>query len=121
MPDLENDAITPKDLITKGSHLYLMIVCGGIWFANGKFGVTWKLIQGRVKPKSTVRGKCFLEISAEEKALAEKLSKRVDEDETLASDDEEEDDVQAEVAEVVEAPKKKVVKKVVKKKATAEA
>ena len=124
-PDPTNDTITPKDLITKGSHLYLMIVCGGIWFANGKFGVTWKLIQGRVKPKTTVRGKCFLEISAEEKALAEKLSQRANSDtvdDGLVSDDEEEEEEEEEeeAAPVFEAPKKKVVKKVVKKK-TAEA
>ena len=121
-PDPANDTITPKDLITKGSHLYLMIVCGGIWFANGKFGVTWKLIQGRVKPKTTVRGKCFLEISAEEKALAEKLSQRgsTADDEGLVSDDEEEEEEEEEATPVFEAPKKKVVKKVIKKK-TAEA
>jgi len=125
-PDPTNDTITPKDLITKGSHLYLMIVCGGIWFANGKFGVTWKLIQGRVKPKTTVKGRCFLEISAEEKALAEKLSQRDNSDtvdDTLVSDDEEEEEEEEEAEEatpVFEAPKKKVVKKVVKKK-TAEA
>merc|ERR1711871_151161 len=121
-PDPSNDTVTPKDLITKGSHLYLMIVCGGIWFANGKFGVTWKLIHGRVNPKTTVRGKCFLEISAEEKALAEKLSQRADvEEEGLVSDDEEDiEEDEEEAAPVFEAPKKKVVKKVVKKK-TAEA
>ena len=37
------------------------MTCGGIWFANGKFGVTWKLIQAMVqKPRAQLSGKCFL-------------------------------------------------------------
>jgi hypothetical protein len=53
--------ITPITLIPKATNIKVLMTCGGIWFANGKFGVTWKLIQAMVqKPKPQLSGKCFL-------------------------------------------------------------
>jgi hypothetical protein len=128
-PDTDNAMITPKDLIAKGANVALVILCGGIWFANGKFGVTWKLFQGVVKPKTTLRGKCHIMLSSEDKA---KLSKETTNDDEVESEDDEpatvftttvedsDDDEAEEVAkEIEEAPKKVVKKKVVKKKTTA--
>ena len=66
-PDASNPALSPKDLIAKGSHIAVSIQCGGIWFANGKFGVTWKLFQAIVKPKMTLKGKCHIRLDEEEK------------------------------------------------------
>jgi hypothetical protein len=57
------DGITPNDLIPKGSEIACIIQCGGIWFANGKFGVTWKLFQGVVKPtQSLAKGQCHIKL-----------------------------------------------------------
>jgi len=61
-----NPAISPKDLITKQSHVVTMIQCGGLWFANGKFGVTWRLVQGIVQPKLSMRGRCHLSLTPSE-------------------------------------------------------
>jgi len=125
-PDPEGGSMTPKDLIVKGTHVAVVLQCGGLWFANGKFGVTWRLFQGVVKPKATMRGKCHIFLDAADK---EKLAKQ-----DIPDDEEEEDDVdntqvddsedeapqiKAEVtAAIEETPGKKVVKKkVVKKKA----
>ena len=66
-PDASNPALSPKDLIAKGSHIAVSIQCGGIWFANGKFGVTWKLFQAIVKPKMSLKGKCHIRLDDEEK------------------------------------------------------
>jgi len=66
-PDPSNPALSPKDLIAKGSHIAVSIQCGGIWFANGKFGVTWKLFQAIVKPKMSLKGKCHIKLDDEEK------------------------------------------------------
>ena len=66
-PDASNPALSPKDLIAKGSHIAVSIHCGGIWFANGKFGVTWKLFQAIVKPKMSLKGKCHIKLDEEEK------------------------------------------------------
>ena len=67
-PDASNPALSPKDLIAKGSHIAVSIQCGGIWFANGKFGVTWKLFQAIVKPKMSLKGKCHIRLDEDEKS-----------------------------------------------------
>lgn len=128
-PDPDGGTATPKDLIAKGTHVALVIQCGGLWFANGKFGVTWKLFQGVVKPKATMRGTCHIQLSGEDK---EKMTKQnLVEDEVDEEDDvpvstevEDSDDDESvkeeEVAPVVEPEpvKKKIVKKKVVKKST---
>ena len=54
---------TPDILIPKGSEIACIIICGGIWFANGKFGVTCKLYQGVVKPtQSLAVGMCHIKL-----------------------------------------------------------
>lgn len=126
-PDPNGSSVTPKDLISKGSNVAVILLCGGLWFANGKFGVTWKLLQGVVKPKASIRGKCHIQLSSEDK---ERMSKQTTEDSdddddefpqtsTQVEDSDDDDDVKEEVAAAVEEAepvKKKVVKKVVKKK-----
>ena len=61
-----NPSVSPKDLITKQSHVVTMIQCGGLWFANGKFGVTWRLVQGIVQPKLSMKGRCHLSLTPSE-------------------------------------------------------
>jgi hypothetical protein len=133
---------TPLDFIKKGTQLAVIMQCGGIWFANGKFGVTWKLVQAVVqKPRETLSGKCFIKLKDTDKAKlqasqAPVASSLVDEyDVTEVADSDVEDDVEVEpVVEIVtasvieesvlvtnlepepEPEPKKVVKKVVKKK-----
>ena len=68
-----NDSgVLPTSLIGKGTYVAAVIQCGGLWFANGKFGVTWKLVQAVVKPKESLRGKCFISLSGTEKSLMDK-------------------------------------------------
>jgi hypothetical protein len=62
-----DDGVTPEELIPKGSEIACIIQCGGIWFANGKFGVTWKLFQGVVKPTQTLaKGQCHIKLDGSE-------------------------------------------------------
>lgn len=64
----ENDD-TPDVLVQKGSNVYCVLMCGGIWFASGKFGVTWKLNQAIVKPPEAFeKGKCYVALAPEKKA-----------------------------------------------------
>jgi len=125
-PDPENSSITPEDLISKGSHVAVVLLCGGIWFANGKFGCTWKLFQGVVKPKATMRGKCQIILSSDDKQrmIGQKSNDSDDDDNSVNVDDSDEDEsIKEEVATVFNTPepepepvKKKVVKKIIKKK-----
>ena len=128
------DETNISEFIVKGSNVATIIQCGGIWVANGKFGVTWRLFQAVVKPRTTLSGKCHISLSDKDKEL---MSKSVDDNEELPdvtdsvsktqvedSDDEEKVSVAQEVKEeitkkvgVEDQPKKKVVRK---KKAVAE-
>ena len=59
-----NTGLTPIELIPKATQVKVLMTCGGIWFANGKFGITWKLIQAMVqKPRQQLTGQCFLKIN----------------------------------------------------------
>jgi hypothetical protein len=125
-PDPTDDKITPLTFIQKNTNIALVIQNGGIWFANGKFGTTWKMVQAVVQPKATLRGKCHIHLGASEKARLTKATEETSDadDQTQAVDSDEDIDqseivseVQQEVkkAEVEVPPKKKVVKKKVKK------
>ena len=132
-----DDGKTPEDMITKLSNIACVIQCGGVGFANGKFGVTWRLVQAVVKPQETFKGKCHLFLSESEKErmvgksevnTPDNVTEDVEEaNEEVVSDGEQEDDVVEEEGEdeapeeqeddpepVVEEPPKK--KKVVRKK-----
>ena len=61
-PDDVNGS-SPLELIPKGINIVAIIQCGGLWFANGKFGCTWRLFQAVVQPKPTMKGKCWINVS----------------------------------------------------------
>lgn len=64
----KNLTITPLDYLKKGSTIACVIQCGGIWFTNGKFTVTWKLLQAVVqKPRDTIQGKCMINLKSTDK------------------------------------------------------
>ena len=118
-PIFPNDSgILPPDLILKATNVATVIQCGGLWFASGKFGVTWRLIQAVVKPKESLMGRCLISLSSQEKEVLrntvtteideEEASTNVDKQTVADSEDDEEDDEEDD-----DAPKK-VVKEVVK-------
>jgi len=131
-PTNNEDEVDVQSLITKASNVATLVYCGGIWVANGKFGVTWKLFQAVVKPKVTLSGTCQIELSCDDKEKLE--SQKSEEEETVDvsdevtsakvvdtkvvdTDDEEEKPVVEEKPVAVEdIPKKK---KVVRKKSSA--
>jgi hypothetical protein len=139
-----NPLASPLEYLKKGSNIMTLIQFAGIWFVNGKFSASWKLIQAVVqKPKATLQGQCFIKMKTQDK---EKLkNQEVIEDgldDNLAStivDDSDNEDAAPPVtvfntppptpvvekvvveepvvqAPVVQEEPKKVVKKVVKKK-----
>ena len=67
-PNPKNPVVTPVDFLQKGINVALVMQCGGLWFANGKFGITWKLIQAVVqKPRASLTGTCFIKLKPAEK------------------------------------------------------
>lgn len=74
-----------SNFIVKGSNVATIIQCGGLWVANGKFGVTWKLFQAVVKPRATLSGKCHINLSEKDK---EKMAESVGADDDHVNDSE---------------------------------
>jgi len=67
-PSLKNTVITPLDYLKKGANIAVLIQFGGIWFVNGKFSISWKLIQAVVqKPKPSLTGQCFIKLKTVDK------------------------------------------------------
>jgi hypothetical protein len=67
-PNKDNVTITPLDFLRKGAMVACIIQCGGIWFTNGKFTLTWKLMQVVVqKPRETITGHCFIKLKEADK------------------------------------------------------
>lgn len=54
------DELPPK------THISCLIECGGIWFAGGRCGVTWKFIQGKRRKPVKLEGFCMLEDTDDE-------------------------------------------------------
>lgn len=64
---------TPPDFVPKLSNIACVLQCGGIWIGGKGWGLTWKMVQGVVKPKITdsVYGKCHINLSTEDKEVLE--------------------------------------------------
>ena len=103
-PNVNDDNSSISDFIVKGSSVATIIQCGGIWVANGKFGVTWKLFQAVVKPRTTLSGKCHIVLSEKDK---EKMVAPVDDD-----DDDEPVKMVSSVTEVPDSDDEQEVSKV---------
>ena len=139
-----DSSVSPIDYLKKGSNIMTLIQFAGIWFVNGKFSASWKLVQAVVqKPKPTLQGQCFLKLKTQDKEKLKNQEVIEDNiDNTVAStivedSDGEEDQEQEELVSVFNVPPtpivvqelviplvveehseepKKVVKRVVKKK-----
>ena len=60
-PSKSDASLMPSDFISKGSNVACVLKCGGVYFVNGKFGVTWRLVQAVVKPRASIAGRCNIE------------------------------------------------------------
>jgi len=73
-PSVENVNVTPVDFLKKGTNISCLIQFAGLWFINGKFSASWKLVQAVVqKPKESLQGRCFIKLKSSDK---EKLQKQ---------------------------------------------
>ena len=112
------------DYIVKGSNVATIVQCGGIYVINGKFGVTWKLFQAVVKPRTTLSGQCHINLTESDK---EKIaSSKVDTEDNVVpdkmettrvedSDDEDAEEIKTITEEVAKVEVKEEVKEEVQK------
>jgi len=139
-PSTENPGMTPLDYLKKGSNIACLIQFAGIWFVNGKFSASWKLVQAVVqKPRAQLQGQCFIKLKTQDKEKLKNQPVKDDDEQIVLStkvddsdeepDEEEDEDVEEEEVPPppvpVQAPapapvveESKVVKKRVVKKKT---
>lgn len=92
-----------EDVLVKKAFLTVLIQCTGVWFAGGKFGLSWKAIQIRAdKVPDSIRGFAFLDEGDAEDAPAQPVQKAVksappktNQFQSLQDEDEEVDDEEA--------------------------
>tara|TARA_B100001093_G_scaffold509447_2_gene573459 strand:- start:213 stop:1139 length:927 start_codon:yes stop_codon:yes gene_type:complete len=113
---------TPMEFVPKASHVKGLIRCNGMWFAGGKCGVTWQLVQIQVRPPTRLvgSGNCHIMDDSDDDEIAEELDQK-DEEETEevdeysgaqpTFDDEEEEEVEEEKPPTPKPKKKKIVRR----------
>ena len=115
---------TPMEFVPKASHVKGLIRCNGMWFAGGKCGVTWQLVQIQVRPPTRLvgSGNCHImddsdddEIAADLDQKDEEEAEEVDEysgaQPTFDDDDEEEEEEEEEKPPTPKPKKKKIVRR----------
>lgn len=101
---LEHEETNITELVQSKMNVSLVIKCGGLWFANGKFCVTWRLEQGVVQPKASIRGTCQINLTDDVvESMKQSTRELVSNDDTMVEDSDNEEDDVSEVASVVEA------------------
>jgi len=117
---------TPLEFVPKASHVKGLIRCNGMWFAGGKCGVTFQLVQIQVRPPTRLvgSGNCHIMDDSDDDEIIEDLDKKEEEAEvedeynkepTFGDDDDEEEEEEEEV-EVEKPPSPKKKKKIVRRK-----
>ena len=115
-PNPSNSSVSPLDFLKKGSNVALLIQFGGIWFVNGKFSISWKLVQAVVqKPRGQLTGQCFIKLKKGDKEKLKTAEPEPEEEEPEQvscvvedSDDEDEDEVISKRDEEVVVPQQNV-------------
>jgi hypothetical protein len=94
-----------EDILLKGTVLTALIECTGVWFAGGKFGLSWKAIQIRAdKVPQRIRGYGFVDGAGGEDAPAPPKAAPAPASRFAALHDEEEVDDEAALAPAAAAP-----------------
>lgn len=112
-----------EESVVKGCYVQALVSCSGVWFAGGKFGVSWQVRQMIVHPPMRITGYSFLEDEDDVEATTDDTAEdtvaaacKFYEDDEDTADAEvleetevftEEEVVEEVVEEVLEAPKPK--------------
>ena len=122
-----NSESTPRDFVPKASTVKGLIRCNGLWFAGGKCGCSWQLMQLNVRPPARLvgSGKCYVmddsdddeDHNFDQAKSNDNFTMPVEEDDGKVTSDEEEGDGDEEDETEVKPPTpKKKKKKVVRRK-----
>ena len=67
-PIEQNDIVSSLE---KGSKVRFLMECQGVWFANGKYGISWKAVQASIKRPESIKGYSFVDDDDEEDNIDE--------------------------------------------------
>lgn len=122
----QDSGSSPVDFVPKASHVKGLIRCNGMWFAGGKCGVTWQLVQIQVRPPTRLvgSGNCHIMDDSDDDEVAAELDEKDEEEEveeegpapTFDDDDDEDEQEEEEPEPEPEPVKKKIKKKIVRRK-----
>ena len=62
----KRELVDVKSTLVKGAKGKSLLECTGIWFAGGRFGLGWKVVQMKVKVPETLSGYAFIDSSDDE-------------------------------------------------------
>ena len=98
--------VSVEEGIVKGATVQVLMKCTGVWFAGGKYGISWKAHQIKVTPPQGLQGYSFVEDESEihesrpdATPVSQVHATAVEESETeeTAADEEEEEEEEVEV------------------------
>lgn len=76
-----------NEVLVKGSQVQCLIQCVGLWFAGGKYGCSWKVVQMKVTPPAGLHGYSFLDDEEEDVVDEEEEEDMVEDDELEEEED----------------------------------
>jgi len=80
-----------SNVLVKGTQVQALIQCVGMWFAGGKYGCSWKVVQMKCTPPAGIHGYSFIDDS-EDEAVEEGEDEEVVDEEDLVSDEDMDED-----------------------------
>lgn len=111
--DTNRELVDLNTINTKGAGVSAIIQCTGLWFAGGKFGANWQVVQMRIRPTQKVSGFAFKE-DPDDVQVQQDLDEDLDEDENAVVKSVEDDvvsDSDDELEKTVKSSSKVVVKR----------
>ena len=86
-----------SNVLVKNCQVQALIQCVGIWFAGGKYGVSWKVVQMKVSPPAGIHGYSFIDDSDDDNNVEEEEEEDLiddddDDDEAMVSEEEDDDE-----------------------------
>jgi len=84
----DRESVNLTDVVGKGSLVQALIKGTGIWFAGGKYGVSWRIEQMKVSPSKNLQGYSFLDDTDDEED--QDNEEEVSESESSGSDEDSE-------------------------------
>lgn len=119
----KTDPLAPVTLMPQATNMAGLIECGGLWFTGTGFGVTWKLVQAKIRPPVKITGFCMVDDEDEEEQLRkieererkEQSASTEEPQSTMIEDDEPQTEFEPPAPEPEPVPTPTVIKKVVKK------